>query len=136
MMNTMPAASFIPVLNYPDVPAAIDWLGQHFDFLERWRAGETRAQLSFGNGAIELIQGVSAGNKQSISLMVQVPDLQHHYERSHASGLSILQKPTTLPNGEKQYSLLDIGGHVWTFTQTVRELSPEDWGAVSARHFQ
>ena len=43
----------IPVLIYPDVRAAVEWLGAAFGFVERVRIGEThRAQLSFGEGAV------------------------------------------------------------------------------------
>ena len=39
----------IPVLVYPDVRAAVDWLAAAFGFVERTRIGESRrAQLSVG----------------------------------------------------------------------------------------
>ncbi|GAO42989.1 hypothetical protein [Flavihumibacter petaseus] len=137
MNATMPESSIIPVLSYPDIDLAITWLSAHFEFLERWRVGDHRAQLSFGNGAIAISKGNGAGKEQqSMSLMVRISNVQHHYERSVAAGLTILQKPVEFPYGEKQYTVLDIGGHVWTFSQTMREMAPEDWGAVSARHFQ
>ena len=43
----------IPVLIYPDVREAVDWLATAFGFVERVRIGEShRSQLSFGDGAV------------------------------------------------------------------------------------
>ena len=43
----------IPVLIYPDVREAVDWLGAGFGFVERVRIGENhRSQLSVGDGAV------------------------------------------------------------------------------------
>jgi uncharacterized glyoxalase superfamily protein PhnB len=40
----------------------------------------------------------------------------------------VLSEPTTYPFGERQYSVIDIGGHRWTFTQTVADIDPAIWG--------
>jgi hypothetical protein len=51
--RSIPAAVVIPVLIYPDVRAAVEWLGVAFGFVERVRIGEShRSQLSFGEGAV------------------------------------------------------------------------------------
>jgi uncharacterized glyoxalase superfamily protein PhnB len=51
--RSIPAATVIPVLIYPDVRAAVSWLCDAFGFAERVRIGEDhRSQLSFGDGAI------------------------------------------------------------------------------------
>lgn len=48
--RSIPAATIIPVLIYPDVREAVVWLGAAFGFAERVRIGEDhRAQLSFGD---------------------------------------------------------------------------------------
>jgi len=33
--------------------------------------------------------------------------------------------------GERQYSVEDLGGHLWTFSQSVADVPPEDWGAIT-----
>jgi uncharacterized glyoxalase superfamily protein PhnB len=44
--RSVPAATVIPVLTYPDVRAAVDWLCAAFGFAERLRIGEDhRSQL-------------------------------------------------------------------------------------------
>ncbi len=37
-----------------------------------------------------------------------------------------------MPFGERQYTVVDLAGHWWTFSQHVADLAPEDWGALSA----
>ena len=51
--RSIPSASVIPVLIYPDVREAVHWLVDAFGLHERVWIGENhRAQLSFGDGAI------------------------------------------------------------------------------------
>ena len=37
-------------------------------------------------------------------------------------------KPADYSYGERQYSVLDPAGHLWTFTQSVADVTPETWG--------
>ncbi len=30
--------------------------------------------------------------------------------------------------GERQYSAEDPAGHQWTFSETIADVAPEDWG--------
>ena len=48
--RSIPQSTVVPVLIYPDVRAAVEWLGAAFGFVERVRIGEGhRAQLqAFG----------------------------------------------------------------------------------------
>jgi uncharacterized glyoxalase superfamily protein PhnB len=51
--RSIPSASVIPVLVYPDVRGAVEWLQAAFGFVERVRSGGNhRSQLSFGDGAL------------------------------------------------------------------------------------
>jgi hypothetical protein len=51
--RSIPSSTVIPVLIYPDVREAVEWLGAAFGFAERVQIGENhRSQLSFGDGAI------------------------------------------------------------------------------------
>ena len=51
--RSVPAATVIPVLIYPDVRDAAAWLSTAYGFVERVRIGENhRAQLQFGDGAV------------------------------------------------------------------------------------
>ena len=125
----MPPASIIPELGYDDVGAAIDWLCAAFGFHVRWRAGDHRAQLSYGNGAIAVIESryVPAGR----SVLVRVDDVDAHHARASAHGAKILAEPADYPYGERQYSAEDVDGNAWTFSESIADVAPEDWGGTS-----
>ncbi len=129
--RSMPDCTIIPVLVYEDVDAAIAWLCQTFGFTERWRVGNHRAQLAFGNGGIALSGQTAARNEDRHSIMVRVMDVNSHYERVKQQGANILGAPADFPYGERQYSVTDLEGHHWTFSQSIADVAPEDWGGVT-----
>jgi uncharacterized glyoxalase superfamily protein PhnB len=127
--RSIPDIPVIPVLSYGDVPAAAAWLCRAFGFAERLRIGAHRVQLTFGAGAVVAAEGdgTPAGGH---SVMVRVDDVDAHCRRAAAEGARIVQPPATHPYGERQYTALDVGGHRWTFTQSVADSDPADWGGV------
>jgi uncharacterized glyoxalase superfamily protein PhnB len=66
------------------------------------------------------------------SVMVTVEDVDAHHEHARQCGAQILSPPADYRYGERQYTVQDLGGHGWTFTQTIADLAPEDWGGTSA----
>ena len=53
--RSIPSATVVPVLTYPDVREAVAWLAEAFGFEERLQIGEShRSQMSFGDGAVIL----------------------------------------------------------------------------------
>jgi uncharacterized glyoxalase superfamily protein PhnB len=130
----MPGSVVIPVLAYPDVRAAVEWLCRSFGFMERLRIADHRSQLSFGAGSVVVVaQHADPGTSSataSHSLMLRVADIEQHYERSKLAGARLSGSPTDYPYGERQYSAEDIGGHRWTFSQTIADVDPATWGGV------
>src|SRR3989475_12471029 len=55
--RSMPSSTVIPVLVYPDVTEAVDWLCSTFGFTERLRIGSHRSQLTVGDGSIVVAAG-------------------------------------------------------------------------------
>jgi predicted enzyme related to lactoylglutathione lyase len=130
--RTMPSASIIPELVYDDVLEALNWLCDKFGFVERWRVGEHRAQLSYGNGTIAITEPrTSRVLPGPVSIMVRVDDARAHCHRARERGVRILREPEDHKYGERQYTALDLGGHRWTFSQSIADLAPEDWGGAS-----
>jgi uncharacterized glyoxalase superfamily protein PhnB len=135
--RSIPQATVIPVLIYPDVRAAVEWLGAAFGFVERVRIGENhRAQLSFGEGAV--IVGDVRGERRpprpgevTHSVMVRVDDANAHHERAKAQGARIVMEPTDFEYGERQYTAEDPACHQWTFSETFADVVPEEWGGTS-----
>lgn len=124
-MTTMPSCTIIPVLGYKNLPDAIAWLSTTFGFVERWRIGNHRAQLRYEDGAI----AITGQSSPPASLLVRVKNVNEHHANAEKQGARILQAPTDFPYGERQYTVEDLGGHRWTFSETIREMSPEEWGA-------
>jgi uncharacterized glyoxalase superfamily protein PhnB len=126
--RTMPSATIIPVLGCIDLIETIDWLTRVYQFTERWRVGDHRAQLRFGDGTIAVTK---QKHFDLASLIVQVKDVDAHYEYAKQQGAAIVQPPVDFPYGERQYSTEDLNGHLWSFSQSVQDLAPEDWGGTS-----
>lgn len=126
--RSVPAATVIPELAYADVVEASDWLCNAFGFEVRLRIGDHRAQLVFGDGAVIVIElGERSGTS---SVLVRVEDADAHHERAARAGARILDPPTDYPYGERQYSAEDLGGHRWTFSQSIADVDPASWGAT------
>jgi uncharacterized glyoxalase superfamily protein PhnB len=43
----------------------------------------------------------------------------------------VLQEPIEHEYGERECTVEDLAGHRWQFTQTVRDVAPEEWGGVT-----
>jgi uncharacterized glyoxalase superfamily protein PhnB len=125
---SMPAATVIPVLEYPDVPAAAAWLCRAFGFSERLRIGAHRVQLDIGSGAVLVAAARASAAPAGHSVMVRVRDIDAHFRHVSAAGATVLAKPETYPYGERQYTAKDLAGHLWTFSQSVSDVPPQSWG--------
>jgi uncharacterized glyoxalase superfamily protein PhnB len=137
--RSVPEATVIPVLIYPDVREAVAWLSQAFGFVERVRIGENhRSQLRFGQGAL-IVADVRGDRRPprpgevTHSVMVRVEDARAHCEQARAHGARILMEPTDFEYGERQYNAEDPFGHQWTFTESLRDVAPEDWGGETVQ---
>lgn len=137
--RSAPPVSVTPVLTYPDVPDAVDWLVRVFGFAERVRIGDHRARLSFGDGALIVADDSADRSSPTVhagvthSVMVRVNDMDKHYAHVRAAGVATLSEPTDMAYGERQYSVTDPAGHRWTFTQSIADVAPEDWGGQTVR---
>ena len=134
--RSIPSATVVPVLIYPDVRAAVAWLEEAFGFVERVRIGEDhRAQLAFGDGAVIVadVRGdrrPPAKARRRTPCCVRVEDANAHCERARSRGARILMEPTDFEYGERQYAAEDLAGHRWTFAETLDDVAPEDWGGI------
>ena len=137
--RSAPSSTVVPVLVYENVAEAIDWLCGAFGFTERLRATRDgrviHAQLTVGEGAIMI---GAAGNQfrpprpdeVSQYVIVHVEDANRHFEQSKRFGARIVQAPADMPFGERVYTSEDPAGHRWTFSQSIADVAPEQWGAT------
>lgn len=134
--RSRPPGVVVPVLGYEDVDEAARWLCDVFGFTVRLRIGSHRVQLLVnsglgGEGSVVVTErGEQGPAKGSHSVLVQVADAQSHYEHALAYGAEIVNPPTDYFFGERQYTVVDLGGHRWTFTQSIADVDPESWGGV------
>lgn len=128
--RSMPRCTVIPCLPYADVTAAADWLTKAFGFTVRVRIGNHRVQLNAGDGCIMLGDQESEPRGPG-SVMVRVENADSHCARARQHGATILKPPTDYPYGERQYNAQDFAGHRWTFSQSIADVAPEQWGGTS-----
>lgn len=145
-----PPGTVVPVLVYDEVGAAAEWLCAKFGLAERFRQKDgdgvvVVAQLVIGDGAVMLTparvgQGFASPDDAILrqprtgeichKLSVRVSDVDGHHDRTVAAGATVLNAPTTYPFGERQYTVEDLAGHRWTFTQSVADVAPDQVGAL------
>jgi uncharacterized glyoxalase superfamily protein PhnB len=144
--RSMPPATVIPVLVYEDVDEAVEFLVDAFGFVERVRIGYHRAQLIVGDGGAIVVTGRQVSRALdtpdsmvmrpprrgviSHTIMVRVPDVDAHYAQARRGGARILRPPNDFPYGERQYTAEDLAGHTWTFSQSIADIDPTEWGEV------
>ena len=136
--RSAPPATITPVLTYPDVRAAVAWLAAAFGFEERVRIGDThRAQLRVGSDGAVVVAGIGgnrtapAGEGVTHLIKVRVPDVDAAFARAREHGARVVEELNTWEYGERSGVVEDLGGHRWELTQTVRDVSPEEWGGTT-----
>lgn len=137
--RSIPPVSVVPMLVYPDVRAAVDWLTEVFGFVERTRIGEShRAQLGIGSDGAVIVGDVRGAHVAPTagavtqSVRVRVEDaIAHHARvtgRIEGRAGQVLTAPTDREYGERDFLVEDLAGHRWEFCETLRDVAPEEYG--------
>jgi uncharacterized glyoxalase superfamily protein PhnB len=119
--RSAPQGTIVPWLAYSDVSQAIAWLSGAFGFTAILHTPPEpngtihHAQLSVGQGAVVL---TTRPLQSGVSLFVPVEDVDAHYDHMY---------------GERQYTAEDLAGYQWTFSQSVADVDPAEWGAIVAQ---
>jgi uncharacterized glyoxalase superfamily protein PhnB len=136
--RSVPAATVIPVLVYPDVRAAVAWLTEVFGFTERVRIGEDhRSQMRIGDDGAVIVADARGERRPpqpgtvTHVVKVRVEDVDAQFERARSHGARVLQEPTEYEYGERECTVEDLAGHRWQFMQTLRDVAPEEWGGIT-----
>ena len=133
--RSIPSATVIPVLAYPDANQAAAWLCDAFDFSVRIRIGAHRVQLNVGEGAVIVREPrpheINARLGLGWSVTIRIEDADAHCKRAREHGARVIQEPFTHPYGERQYTAEDFAGYPWTFSQSVADVAPEEWGGTA-----
>lgn len=125
---------------YKDPLAALDWLERAFGFERSMVITDSdgnlgHSEMKFGDGYImvgsewtdSVASPSSVGGRNTQSVHIQLKDgIDDHCARAKAAGAVIVRGPEDQFYGDRTYSARDPEGHVWTFGQTVREVSREE----------
>lgn len=131
---------------YDDAARAIDWLCEAYGFDVRLRVeGEggriEHSELTYGEALLMVgssgpkagrekvplhVSPKSIGGGNTQCLMLFVDDVDAHCERARAAGAVIVDEPKVHDYGEdywadRSYGAVDFEGHMWWFTQRVRD---------------
>ena len=133
--RSAPPATVTPVLIYPDVRAAVEWLQSAFGFEEKVRIGDAhRSQLAFGTDGAIVVADVRrdkvapSGGVVTQEIKLRVDDVDEALTRAREAGAQVLEEPTTYEYGERSCLVEDPFGHRWELTQTVQDVDPAEWG--------
>jgi len=133
-------------LAYRDPAKMIDWLCDAFGFEVRLRVeddagGIVHSELTYGEGLImvhgerdderwrkwgvKMMSPLTTGALTQ-SLMMFVDDVDAHCEHARKSGARIVDEPSVHDYGEeywtdRSYGAVDPEGHMWWFTQRLRD---------------
>ncbi len=124
---------------YRDAPAALEWLERAFGFETTMAIDPPPGQPTMGHYEMDCGVGrimigsewtdsarspASVGGVNTQSLHIGLAEgIDAHCERARAAGATIVQEPEDQFYGDRTYRVADLDGHVWTFSQHVRDVS-------------
>jgi uncharacterized glyoxalase superfamily protein PhnB len=133
--RSVPPATVVPVLVYPDVRAAVAFLSAAFGFAERTRIGEShRAQLAVGDDGAVIIADAGGERRPpqpagvTHVVRVRVADVNAAFARARDHGAVVLEAPVEREYGERDCTLEDLAGHRWQLAEAVADVAPEEFG--------
>lgn len=128
-------------LSYLDPKAALRWLEEAFGFepfmvILDDQENLLHSEMRFREGVIMVgtewsddhksPRSVGGKNTQSVHVHL-TEDVDAHCERARKAGAVIVQEPADQFYGDRTYRAVDPEGHIWTFGQTVKVLTQEEW---------
>ncbi len=140
---THPTTHFpaLPFLFYRDLNAAIPWLQTAFGATERFRLSLPNGLIAHAEVQLEeaiiMLGNVGPRNRQEpvsvrSAVYVFVPDVDLHFSRAQAAGVSILEPVANQPFGDRVYVASDCEGHEWYFAQHIHTVSVTDLQSMLA----
>jgi uncharacterized glyoxalase superfamily protein PhnB len=136
--RSVPVDTVLPHVTYKNLPDAIRWLKTTLGVVEHYRYGDpvSGAQMRLGN-AWFMVRAARGDYRcpaelgfgtQSVTVFLE--NVEEHYARSRAAGVTIVEDLHETEYGELQYAITDPEGHQWLFSRHARDVSPDAWGAT------
>lgn len=152
----MPRPIFMPTVFYRDALAALAWLERAFGFeattLVTGPDGKVGySEMSFHDGIVSVggeWEGAPIGPARMRSpasidgigsqfIRINLAEgLDAHCEHARAAGARILAEPEDQFYGARVYRAMDPEGHVWVFSQEVREVPIAEQEAATGLKFR
>jgi uncharacterized glyoxalase superfamily protein PhnB len=135
---------------YQDPKAALAWLEKAFGFettmiVENPDGTIGHSEMRFGDGMIMVGRewddrhkspaSVGGVNTQSVHVQME-SGIDAHFERARAAGAVITREIADQFYGDRVYGAMDPEGHVWSFGQTLHDMSLDQMakaGGVAVR---
>jgi uncharacterized glyoxalase superfamily protein PhnB len=147
----MDRPTFVPSVFYRDAMAALKWLESAFGFETTTLVTDAEgrvgySEMTFRGGVVSIgheWEGPPIGAARMRSpasldgigtqfIRINVADgLDEHCARARAAGATILAEPEDQFYGARVYRAMDPEGHVWNFSQEVRQVSVADQEAAT-----
>jgi uncharacterized glyoxalase superfamily protein PhnB len=135
-----PRPSLSSALCYRDPKAALQWLEKAFGFetvmvITDAEGNLGHSEMRFGNGIVMVGSEWTGDHKSPVSISGKntqtvhvhlTEDIDKHCARAKAAGAEVFQEPATQFYGDRTYRARDPEGHIWTFGQTVKQVSREE----------
>ena len=139
--------SFASGVIYQDPKAALDWLEKAFGFEpvmvvinEDGTLGHS--EMRFGDGMIYVGREwdenhqspASLGGRNTQSIHIQVESgIDALFERAKKAGAKVLREPADQFYGDRSAMVADPEGHIWSFGQTLKDMSFDEMKAAGGR---
>lgn len=122
----------ISILVYEDLEAAHNWLVRVFGLgpgeLTRDDTGQVvHAELDAGDGVVWLhaespefsLASPKTVGACTATIAVMVDDVDAHFRHAASEGATISYEPVDQPYGYREYSAVDLEGHLWSFMKPL-----------------
>jgi uncharacterized glyoxalase superfamily protein PhnB len=141
MDNSQARPSISSAVCYKDPKAALKWLEAAFGFEPHTvmlgpNEELVHSEMRFGDGIVMVAsewsllhkspKSLEGCNTQTIHVQLN-EDVDAHCERARKAGAVIQMEPATQFYGDRTYRAVDPEGHIWSFGQTVKHMTSDEW---------
>ena len=141
MDNSGPRPAVSSAVCYKDPKAALQWLENAFGFEPSMiilgpNDELMHSEMRFGDGIVMVAgeytsahkspRSIDGVNTQTVHVQLN-EDIDAHCARARKAGAVIQTEPTTQFYGDRTYRAVDPEGHIWSFGQTVKRMTSDEW---------
>lgn len=130
-----------PYLVAADVDQLLDFVKAAFDATEKERVpsqdGVTgHAEVAIGDSCVMMGRAQDEIPALPCMLYLYVPNTDATYARAIAAGATSLQEPTDMFYGDRNASVKDPAGNLWTIATRQENLTPEELAERAKKHMR